>query len=152
MKLNNEKAQKAWEDYKGFMASMGMDLEKSRGIEQAFKMGFSYGAASNKQAAPIIREPIEKWRNVPAVKETAEEQEVRKMRRRSGKKIEQDSILVKNILQRNGGPMQLKDITEAVNRAGGNWYPKSASGHMIVAMERIPEIKRVGIGLYEYQG
>jgi hypothetical protein len=75
----------------------------------------------------------------------------RTIQRRSFAQMEQDARLVSSIMQRNGGEMKLQDITAAVNGAGGDWYDKSASGHMIKVMERVPAIKKVGFGLYKYE-
>lgn len=172
MKLDNKKANEAWDDYKAFKESMGQIIDKARPevkreIEMAFKLGFQYGAKSKPE--PIIREPIDfnMRHTVPpfaANSQPAENHEkafnnikktVRKkgeIHRRTYAEVKRDAQLVKTVLQRRGEPMRLLDVYNEVNKAGANWNYKSATGYINSAMRMIPKIKKVGHGLYEYQG
>jgi hypothetical protein len=139
IKLNGENTQKAWEDYKEFLDGMGGYPMGIVGMEQAFKMGFAMGEANKNKEVPQ-----------PVVEEPTKPKYI-KNRKRTEEEIENDARLVASIMQRKGEPMRLQDITEAVNAAGGQWYDKSASGHMNRVMERYPTIKKVGFGLYHYE-
>jgi hypothetical protein len=158
-KLNSDGVQQAWKEYREFMEGMGADFDTNnparkpwvQQVEQAFKFAYAMGKAHQTQAiaqkldeAKIVnvdddpKKPITRVRTEPS-------------RRRSDKQMVQDARLVASIMQRNAKEMKLMDICAAVNAAGGDWYEKSASGHMQKVMERIPAIKKVGYGLYKYE-
>jgi hypothetical protein len=147
MQLNDKKAQKAWQDYEGFIKNLGGIANIQ--MQQAFKMGYAYGAASN-NAAPAQMPPLDQT-PTEQVLETKKRVAQATGRRRSEKELINDADIVSAVLKRHGEPMRLQDIIDAVNNAGCDWYPRSASGHMVKVMERIPTIKKVGYGLYEYQ-
>jgi hypothetical protein len=142
LQLNSKEAQKAWEDYKGFLIGLGVNVTANpvieRQIEQAFKMGFAAGRAGEKPAA----------NEETAKKSTKRQAKPKKVR--TFQEIERDNKLVASILQRANGPMKLCDIINAMNAAGADWPPKNASSYMQTAMERYPAIKKVGYGVYAY--
>lgn len=153
MNLNSKEAQKAWEDYKGFMENMGRNFSlnhsATKEIEQAFKFGYVQGE-NVKTKEPVAEMPSSE-RLAQKMQSMGIGPKKAPGRRRSDKELEQDARLVASIMQRNGAPMRLQSITIAVNGAGGDWYDKSASGHMAKVMDRVPAIKKIGFGLYEYQ-
>lgn len=142
LQLNSKEAQKAWEDYKGFLIGLGVNLTANpaieRQIEQAFKMGFAAGRTGEKPAA----------NEEPAKKPTKRRAKPKKVR--TFQEIERDNKLVASILQRANAPMKLCDIINAMNAAGADWPAKNASSYMQTAMERYPAIKKVGYGVYAY--
>jgi hypothetical protein len=155
-KLNGEDAKQAWEDYKSFLEGMGGDLSIGSNpqrnhwvaeVERAFKFAFAAGKAARQDAITLPQNN----QLVVMNKESQVEIVKRPVKRRTPEQIEQDAKLVSSILQRNGAPMYLGDIIKAVNAAGGDWYDRSASGHMIGIMEKIPAIKKLSRGLFEYQ-
>lgn len=145
LNLSGENVQKAWEDYKGFLQGMGEHLQSQdpvrnsylKRMEQAFKMGFVMGEASNSQAPDQEPEKKKKViRNRGAIRTPAQ--------------IQADTNFIANLLK-NRGPMQLKDITKSLNKTTGpKWHEKSASSFLAKSMEINPNIKKVGYGVYGY--
>lgn len=143
MKLNSEQAQQAWNDYNGFMGSLGGRYKDAaeaelvrRTAKQAFLMGYAIAEAAKVEPG-----------NEPTKVVAAQKREIKK---RTPKQIQEDARLVASIMQRHNKPMQLDEITKAVNAAGGEWYKKSASGHMIGIMDIYPTIKKIDRGIYQY--
>ena len=157
-KLNGDDVQKAWNDYREFMEGMGADFDISnpsrkpwlQQVEQAFKFAYAMGKAHQTKKLAQAVEAV-KVVEVENASEKITRTRTATSRRRSYKQQEQDARLVASIMQRNGDEMRLMDIVAAVNAAGGDWYEKSASGHMIKVMERVPAIKRAGYGMYVYE-
>lgn len=150
LQLNSKEAQKAWEDYKGFLIGLGVNLTANpaieRQIEQAFKMGFVAGVSA---AGMLGRDADQSAANeAPAKKPTKRRAKPKKVR--TFQEIERDNKLVASILQRANAPMKLCDIINAMNAAGADWPAKNATSYMQTAMERYPAIKKVGYGVYAY--
>jgi hypothetical protein len=164
-KLNGEDAKQAWEDYKSFLEGMGGDLSQGSNpsrnhwvaeVERAFKFAFAAGKASKGEIVTDLNERPKMGKIITGEARKVETVEIvnqkgRTIKRRTEAEQAQDARLVASIMQRNGGPMPLHEIIKAVNAAGGDWYDRSASGHMNKVMERIPAIKKVGYGVFEYQ-
>jgi hypothetical protein len=160
IKLNGEDAQQAWADYKEYLIGMGGNLNPEHPgakawlneVERAFKFAFAAGKSATQvvepQLSPVIKVHVGAKQPTGITRTHNPDREIK---RRSDKQMDQDARLVASIMQRNGGAMKLEDILKAVNAAGGDWYDKSASGHMRKVMERIPAIKKVGYGLYKYE-
>jgi hypothetical protein len=140
IKLNGEDVQKAWEDYKGFLEGMGVNPDLR--MQQAFKFGFAAGK-TNKLEPTKTPIPFDEPKQPQTIKQ-------RTITKRTEKEMDQDAKLVASILQRNNGPMALKDILIAVNAAGADWYSKSATNHMNKVMEKQPCVKKASYGFYEY--
>lgn len=150
--LNGEGSIEAWEDFKGYLIDVGFlnDLgsvdqqqlarEKNRHslAKMAFKHGFAIGGMVHRAPNPIQGSK-------------AGYQIATRRGPRSVKEQQQDARLVSSIMQKQGRPMELHEITNAVNSNGGDWYAKSASGHMKKIMEVYPTIKKIGRGLYSYE-
>jgi hypothetical protein len=74
-----------------------------------------------------------------------------KFSKRSQMELTKESQIIAKVLKREGRILPLADIIKLVKECGLEWYPKNASANMRTAMNRIPQIKKIGYGLYKYE-
>lgn len=169
MKLNSEQAKAAWVDYKEFMGFDSLNPGTYKHIEQAFKYAFALGQETRKEE---VKQPIEvkvpniKIPDIPKFNAAMEQlrlplQNNRKATgitrtyngrvRRTHNQRKNEAALVASILKTKGKEMYLQDIRHAVNAHGCNWKEQSVTGYINDAMERFPQIKKVGHGIYAYE-
>jgi hypothetical protein len=71
--------------------------------------------------------------------------------KRSQMELTRESQIIAKVLKREGRILPLADIIKLVKECGLEWDPKNASANMRTAMNRIPQIKKIGYGLYKYE-
>lgn len=167
----SKQVNEAWALYcKGFAIEVDK-VPNIASIEYAFKHAFMMGARSVGVEQPIPEKQLiiagtdEKqielsfdsefkdapYTERPRKRNTGIERKKGVIRRRSFAQRENEAQLVASILKRNGKATLLEDIFKAVNGAGCNWNPKSASGHMKDVMKHQPCVKRIGFGMFIYE-
>jgi hypothetical protein len=160
LKLNNEQAAAAWEDYKKFHNIQDQKVYSTWVIESSFKYAFALAMdAAEKQEQPTEKKYIkpEQMELIP-LPEPLERKIVKGFKRKHKGRItrtfeqrKQQAHQLVNILQ-SLGETKLMDIIFHMRQSGfDEWNDNNASGFVKDAMNYYPRIKRTGFGLYKYE-
>ena len=132
MKFSTPEAVAAWEDFKDFLDSVGVNIGQSN--EVVTKMAFLHGFAAGKQSEPT----------------KGPEMEYKAVSVSAGFMGNVEAI--GHVLKEAKRPMRPQEIMAAVrSRFNLHWNKNSVSGHIKLALKHDPDLRKLDYGLYAHK-